>query len=145
MEAKLKHLEFLQNAINRMAQNSFLLKGWSVTLMGGLLALSFKEMDYLYVIISVVVLVFFSFLDSYYLRHERLFVKLYDQVRSASKKTTDFNMDTRPFAEDVSWLNCWLSTTMKLFYGGLLLVAAVIAYFLSRSCYGTQSIFQFPL
>ncbi len=34
MEQKIKHLEFIQAAINRMAGNSFLLKGWTVTLSG---------------------------------------------------------------------------------------------------------------
>jgi len=32
MEAKLKHLEMIQDVIKRMASNSFLLKGWSLTL-----------------------------------------------------------------------------------------------------------------
>ena len=41
MEQKIKHLEFIQTTINRMAGNSFLLKGWTVTLTGGLLALTF--------------------------------------------------------------------------------------------------------
>ena len=39
MEKKLKHLEFIQNAINRMASNSFIIKGWCITLIVGLFAL----------------------------------------------------------------------------------------------------------
>ncbi len=35
-----KHLEFLQAVITRMAGNSFLIKGWSVTLVAALLALT---------------------------------------------------------------------------------------------------------
>jgi len=31
MENKIKHLEMLQNVIARMASNSFIIKGWSVT------------------------------------------------------------------------------------------------------------------
>ena len=38
-----KHLEFVQSTISRMASNSFLLKGWSVTLAAGLFALSAKD------------------------------------------------------------------------------------------------------
>lgn len=130
MEAKLKHLEFIQNAINRMAQNSFLLKGWSITLVGGLLALSFKEMSHLYIAISVVVLLFFWVLDSYYLRQERLFIKLYNHVRDMRGKVTDFSMDIRPFRKEVGWFGCWLSTTMNLFYGGLLAVGLIVTYIL---------------
>jgi hypothetical protein len=43
MEAKLKHLEFVQVAVSRMAGNSFLLRGWSVTLAAGLFALAAKD------------------------------------------------------------------------------------------------------
>ena len=37
---KLKHLEFIQGIITRMANNSFMLKGWAVTLVAGIFALS---------------------------------------------------------------------------------------------------------
>jgi hypothetical protein len=43
MENKLKHLEFIQQAINRMASNLFLLKGWTVTLIAAMFALAAKE------------------------------------------------------------------------------------------------------
>jgi hypothetical protein len=36
MEAKHKHLDFIQLTITRMAANSFLLKGWCVTLIAAL-------------------------------------------------------------------------------------------------------------
>ncbi|MEN9503463.1 MAG: hypothetical protein RI964_2748 [Pseudomonadota bacterium] len=35
---RLKHLEMLQQVITRMASNSFLIKGWSITLISALLA-----------------------------------------------------------------------------------------------------------
>ena len=36
MESKLKHLEMIQAVINRMASNSFVFKGWSVSIIAGL-------------------------------------------------------------------------------------------------------------
>ena len=39
-DKKLKHLEFVQNVITRMNTNSFLIKGWSVTLVAAIFALS---------------------------------------------------------------------------------------------------------
>ncbi len=48
MEAKLKHLELSQGVINRMAGNSFLLKGWSVTLVSALFALSAKDSNQMF-------------------------------------------------------------------------------------------------
>ena len=40
---KHKHLEFVQAAVNRMAGNLFLLKGWSITLIAALFALAAKD------------------------------------------------------------------------------------------------------
>ncbi len=40
MEKKLKYLEFIQAILNRLSQNSFLLKGWSVVLISALFALA---------------------------------------------------------------------------------------------------------
>ena len=40
MEKKLKHLEFIQNVILRMNNNSFLIKGWAITLISALFALA---------------------------------------------------------------------------------------------------------
>ena len=126
MEARLKHLEFIQAAINRMANNSFLLNGWSVTIIGGLLALSFKERDCRYVVVSFAILLFFWLLDSYYLSHERSFIKLYNHVRTQEGIGTDFSMDVKPFRSEVRWWKCAFSTTIALFYGGLLAAGLLI-------------------
>lgn len=112
-----------------MARNSFLLKGWAVTVVGGLLAIGFKEMNcsYLvYVVISLVVLGFFWALDSYYLHQERLFIKLFDHVRLQPEHTIDFCMKTAPFKGDTTWLSCSMSGTLGLFYGGLVVVHLII-------------------
>ncbi len=45
MDAKLKHLEFVQGVVNRLSTNSFLLKGWSIILISALFALSAKDAD----------------------------------------------------------------------------------------------------
>lgn len=40
-----KHLALVQGVVNRLAGNSFALKGWSVTLVSALLALAAKDAD----------------------------------------------------------------------------------------------------
>lgn len=52
MENKQKHLEFIQTTISRMANNSFLLKGWAITLVAALFALSAKDTDKSYIIVA---------------------------------------------------------------------------------------------
>lgn len=130
VEAQMKHLEFVQSTINRMANNSFLLKGWSVTIVGGLLAFSFKELNCLYILISLAVLFFFWLLDSYYLSRERLFVRLYDHVRKKKGEEIDFSMNTKEFENKNNWSDCAFSRTMVLFYGGLFVVHLLVIFIL---------------
>jgi hypothetical protein len=127
MEAKLKHLEFIQAAINRMASSSFLLKGWTVTLVGGLLALTFKEIDRRYLLIALLVIGLFWLLDSYYLARERGFIGLYEDVRKKNGDI-DFSMDATKFAPRASWMRSALSRTLLLFYGGLTVILLLIFY-----------------
>ena len=48
---QLLHLQFIQDVINRMACNSFLFKGWTVTLISGIfLVASIKELNFLLMI-----------------------------------------------------------------------------------------------
>ena len=130
MEAKLKHLEFIQATINRMAGNSFLLKGWAVTLVGALFALTFKEVDSLYLLVSLIVLALFWRLDSYYLSRERLFIRLYERVSESKGGDTDFSMSTKPFEKDITAGRCAFSETMRLFYGGLAVAHLIIFIFI---------------
>ena len=63
----------IQNIISRMANNSFLLKGWTVTLVAGIFAISSKEADKIYFLIAYIPVFVFWGLDSYYLLQERLY------------------------------------------------------------------------
>ena len=51
-ERKFKHLEFIQQAVNRMASNLFLLKGWTVTLIAALFALAAKDSKDIFFLIA---------------------------------------------------------------------------------------------
>lgn len=126
MEAKTKHLEFIQATINRMANNSFLLKGWAITVVGGLLAFGFKELDCRYIFISLSVLFFFWILDGYYLHQEKLFRELYERTAKKKEGEIDFSMKTGKCENGESWFDCSFSTTLLVFYGGLLAVHLII-------------------
>ena len=93
MENKLKHLEFIQQAINRMASNLFLLKGWTVTLIAAMFALAAKESRDLYFLLAYFPTVMFWLLDGYFLSQERRFRSLYDHVRKLEESAIDFSMD----------------------------------------------------
>lgn len=68
----------------------------------------------------------FWILDGYFLRQERLFRRLYDEVRRPPTKV-DFSMDTRPFKHDVpGWFGTCCSITLGLFHGTVGALAVVI-------------------
>jgi hypothetical protein len=72
-EAKRAHLEMIQGVVNRLSNNSFLLKGWSVLLVSGLFALAAKDAKALFVYIAYFPCCVFWGLDGYFLWQERLF------------------------------------------------------------------------
>ena len=118
MDAKLKHLEFIQAVISRMAGNSFLLRGWSVTLVVAVLALANgQDSKKLLIILAVFPVLMFWGLDGYFLRQERLFRKLYDRIRLLKEEEIDFSMDTSAVSDSVaSWLAVSRSKTLMSFY-----------------------------
>ena len=63
MEKKIKHLEMIQVIINRLAGNSFLLKGWCVTLVSALLALSSKDSNTKFILVAYYPVFMFWILD----------------------------------------------------------------------------------
>ena len=51
--SKEKHLELIQGVINRMASNSFMLKGWSVVLVSALFALAASQTKVHFVCLAI--------------------------------------------------------------------------------------------
>ncbi len=126
---KEKHLEFTQGVINRMGQNSFLIKGWTVTLVSALFALAAKDANQKFVIVAYFPALAFWLLDSYYLYQERLFRKVYDHVRKAN--SVDFSLNTKQFDKGFSdWAGAALSKTLLLFYGIVFLTLIIVMYYL---------------
>ena len=99
MEAKLKHLEFIQAAIARMATNSFLFKGWAMTIAVGIAAFAAADTKAGVITIALVSTVMFWGLDGYYLWLERGFRRLHSAVAAKNEADIDFAMkpDTRGF------------------------------------------------
>ena len=77
-----KHLEFLQNNITRMGQNSFQAKTWGISVVSALLAFMLSQQDQQVkqscIIICIIATVLFCLLDVYYLYLERGYRALYN-------------------------------------------------------------------
>lgn len=129
MENKMKHLELIQGTINRLAGNSFALKGWGVTLIAGIFALAGKDTNKLYFLVAYIPIIIFWGLDSYYLLQERLYRALYDKVRLLSDKEIDYSMNASPkeFKNDKNTFSSCLTSKSELwFYLPLALVSTGI-------------------
>lgn len=134
MEKKLKHLEFIQQAINRMASNLFLLKGWTVTLIAAMFALAAKESRDLYFLLAYFPTLMFWLLDGYFLSQERRFRSLYEHVTKLDESAIDFSMDTQPFKGSPprnKWSHALFSPTLLIYYG-VLLAAMSLVWWLVR-------------
>lgn len=99
---RIKHLEFIQSAISRMAANSALLKGWSVTVATALFALAAKDANPQLAGLAIAPALAFWMLDAFYLRLECLFRELYDEVRllpepEYEEKVGAFSMRVKPY------------------------------------------------
>ena len=96
-------MDYIQSAISRMASNSFYLKGWNVTIIAAIVALSIKESDWKIYACALILNLVFWFLDAYYLKQEKLFRELYNKVSKISDDNlVDFSMNTSEFIEKVS-------------------------------------------
>lgn len=132
MEAKLKHLEIIQDVINRMANNSFLLKGWSIVLVSALFALAAKDSNKLYIYLAYFPTIAFWVLDGYFLRQEKLYRKLYDKVRNTDDSKIDFSMDTSSVTKQVSaWSEVVFSKTLSIFHGVIVLTILLVMWIAS--------------
>lgn len=127
MESKLKHLEFVQAVINRMASNSFLLKGWSVTLVSAVFVLAVKDGNASVIPVAYLPVIVLWFLDAYFLRQERLYRKLYDAVRVLPDERIDFSLDALGYSTVVAgyFATVW-SITLRWFHGVLFLVVIAV-------------------
>lgn len=126
---KEKHLEFTQGVINKMGQNSFLIKGWTVTLVSALFALAAKDANQKFVIVAYFPTIAFWLLDSYYLYQERLFRQVYDHVRKTN--SVDFSLNTKQFDKGFfDWAGAALSKTLILFYGIVFITLIIVMNYL---------------
>jgi hypothetical protein len=127
MKDTYNHLVIIQGVINRMGSNSFLLKGWTVTLVGGLMAVAATTGNGKVALLGYFPVVIFWGLDAYYLWHERLFIALYKDVAKGSKKIAPYSLVVNSYKKDKKWLDAMVSKTVCPLYVVCALVIIVVA------------------
>ena len=136
MENKRKHLEFIQSVIARMNSNSFLIKGWAVTLVSALFALAAKDSNRVFIVVAIIPVTVFWVLDGFFISCEKKFRALYDDVAAITEDANiTFSMDvSKKIGWRLSWFYCIFSKTLLAFYFVLVITTFVIAHLLLQHC-----------
>ena len=117
-EEVIKHLEIIQGVINRLAHASFLVKGWSMTILAaGMLFISRIPDSSPLVMGSFLIPVFgVWFSDTYFLWQERMFRGIYDDVRMQTSTNFEMNIDAQKAKPGCKYYHALFSITLLSFY-----------------------------
>lgn len=80
MNLKIKHLEMIEAVAERMAKNSFTIKGWTMGLVSIVGVLASQNSDKRFLLVILLPAIIFLGLDAYYLLLERKYRFLYKKV-----------------------------------------------------------------
>lgn len=129
-----KEIDLIQNCISRMANNSFLLKGWLITIYAVVLALLPEKANSLSLCLVMMVVTWaFWYLDGYFLRIEKIYRKIYDWVlleRPKGNRNQLYQLNPVRFKGKIEAVKSipkvMFSNTLLLFYGIPMLIVIVI-------------------
>nr|DAE91063.1 MAG TPA: hypothetical protein [Caudoviricetes sp.] len=125
---KVKHLEFIENIVKRMADNSLSMKKFCLTIFVALMAININKVSISVTIqkqigvLLVLSTVIFALLDAYYLCLEKLYRKLYQNVDEGdyTKYELDVEENLKVFFRAV------LSPSVFLFYLSIIALIIII-------------------
>ena len=126
-ESKIRYLEAIQRVIDRLSNTSFILKGWAVSLVAGLMVLSGSSANQGYVLIACIPTIVFWLLDAYFLMMERQYRKLYEKNTNLSQLLECFTLE-RDKATFCMFVNAALSATMLMTYIPLIVSTLVVMF-----------------
>ena len=129
-DGKKEYLQMLQEPICRMSTISAIFKGFAATIVAGISAISYSTTNVWILGLSFLPVLAFAVLDIYYLKLERKFRFLFDQVR-LDQHAIDFSMKLTNDPLEIlrakarTW-DCIKSPSIYLFYPLMLLILIVV-------------------
>ena len=121
-EELFKEIDLIQGCINRMANNSFLIKGWALGVFAGVTAFTKGEnFSNIVLLLCTIIVPFICFwiLDAYFLKAERQFRAMYAD-RLEKRKTEDksglYELDPSKYKVGCIFKTMF-SMTLSVFYG----------------------------
>lgn len=129
-----KEIDLIQGCISRMANNSFLLKGWLVSIIAVILALSINESNKIVIISSIIfITISFWYLDAFFMKTEILYRKLYEWVivkRQQGCRDKQYDLNPHRFDKEVdNVIRIMFSRTLRCFYGSVMIIIIIIAIY----------------
>ena len=143
-----KEIDLIQSCIGRMAQNSFLVKGWLITLIAVVLALLPENFNIRGLcIVGLAITICFWYLDAFFLKTEKLYRWKYEWVIQNRMSSQSHFYDLNPYNKEMwtlikegvvkqepSIVGVMLTKTLIPMYGTLLV--CIIALFInSYTCW----------
>ena len=129
-EGKVEYLQIIQEPICRMSTTSAIFKGFSATIVSGIAATALHEINTIVLGLSFIPVVLFTLLDIYYLKLEKKYRYLFEQVR-LDEHPIDFSMDLtkdNKAAKSRVW-DCIKSPSIWMFYPTMIGILTIVYLF----------------
>lgn len=127
-EEQIVYLQMIQGAIDRMSGTSAIFKGFCATIITGVSAVSFTDINKWILLLAISPVVCFLIMDIYYLQLEKRFRMLYDQVRNG-QHSINFELTPPKIKGIKSIFYCLKSLSIILFYVPAIIIAIVVVAF----------------
>lgn len=119
-DGKLEYMQMIQEPIGRMSTASAVFKGFSATIVAGISVISYSDIKSWILGLSFLPVFAFLLLDIYYLKLERGYRYLFEQVRT-DKHKIDYSLQILKDSQEVTKakarvMDCIKSPSIYLFY-----------------------------
>lgn len=134
-DLRVKHLEMVQGVVSRMAGQGATLKNYCITLTTAICGLAITLQRPLVALLALLPVTILALLDAQYLRLERRFRALFDEVRLetwSNPPTFEINSQRAPAS---SYWGALFSWSILIFYAPLALSVVIVAL-IAREVYG---------
>lgn len=129
-EGKTEYLQMIQEPVSRMSTASAVFKGFAATIVSGIAALTYCDVNSTILALSFIPVLLFVLLDIYYLKLEKKYRFLYNQVRT-DEHPINFSMeltnDNRAAKSRI--IDCIKSPSIWLFYPAMIGILITVYIF----------------
>lgn len=130
-----KEIDIIQSCITRMANNSFLIKGWFISTILAFIGFGYEKFNNFILIIILIIITLFSWIsDAYFLQLERLYRNKYNWVimnrlNNNFKKSYNLNPNQKKLKLKNKYFSSFFSKTLIFLYCIPLIILIFILIF----------------